>query len=333
MKKHLQFAAMALAAAPVLFAASSAAQAQAWPSKNLTVIVPLAAGTGMDLIARIYSERLQQALGRPVVVENRPGASLTLGAVAVSKGDTDGHLLAVAPASVFTSNPILKKSVPYDAKNDFVPISLYVKSPFILVAGEGLGVKTAQEFIALAKKRTAAGNPLSYASLGPGAVQHVSMEMLKLQHKVEITHVPYKSTPQAVQDIASGHVAAGFTEIGAALGLIRDGKLKALAVASGKELPALPGVKPISEVGGMPGFELESWHLLVAHAKTPRPVVERLQAEMRKIMSDKAVLERISKMGLLVNDGGSVDQINAFVANDAAKWAKFLRALKLEGTQ
>ena len=331
--KHLKFAAVALAAASALFGLSSSAQAQAWPSRNITIVVPLAAGTGMDLIARIYGERLQQALGRPVVIENRPGASLTLGAVAVSKGDTDGHLLAVAPASVFTSNPILKKSVPYDAEKDYVPISLYVKSPFILVAGEGLGVKTAQEFIALAKKRAAAGTPLSYASLGVGAVQHVSMEMLKITHNVEITHVPYKSTPQAVQDIASGHIAAGFTEIGAALGLIRDGKLKALAVASSKELPALPGVKPVAEVGGMPGFELESWHMLIAHSKTPAPVVERLQSEMRKIMGDKAVQERISKMGLIVNDGGSVDQIKAYVAAETKKWRSFLQTLKLEGTQ
>jgi len=330
--KHLLFAA-ALAAVPLALAPVTSAQAQAWPSRNITIVVPLAAGTGMDLIARIYGERLQQTLGRPVVIENRPGASLTLGAVAVSKGDTDGHLLAVAPASVFTSNPILKKSVPYDAEKDYVPISLYVKSPFILVTGEGLGVNTAQDFIALAKKRAAAGSPLSYASLGVGAVQHVSMEMLKITHKVEITHVPYKSTPQAVQDIASGHIAAGFTEIGAALGLIRDGKLKALAVASAKELNALPGVKPVAEVGGMPGFELESWHMLVAHSKTPAPVVERLQSEMRKIMSDQAVLERITKMGLIVNDGGSVEQIKAYVAAEAKKWRHFLQILKLEGTQ
>jgi hypothetical protein len=320
--------------AAVFGMASAPAQAQQnWPSQNITLVVPLAAGTGMDLISRIYAERLQQALGRPVVVENRPGASLTLGAVAVSKSEPDGYTLGVAAASVLTSNPILKKSVPYDADKDFMPIALYAKSPFVLAVGAGLGVSSVPEFIALAKKRQAAGNPLSYASLGPGAVQHVSMEMLKLQHDVEIMHVPYTSTPQAVQDIMSGHVAAGFTEIGAALGLINDGKLRALAVGSSKELPVLPNVKPVAEVGNMPGFELESWHILLTHAKTPRPIVERLQTEMRKIMADKSVQDRITNMGLVVNDGGSVEQINAFVSSETKKWTNFLRILKLEGTQ
>jgi len=146
-------------------------------------------------------------------------------------------------------------------------------------------------------------------------------------------HGPYTSTPQAVQDIMSGHVAAGFTEIGAALGLINDGKLRALAVGSSKELPVLPNVKPVAEVGNMPGFELESWHILLTNAKTPRPIVERLQTEMRKIMADKSVQDRITGMGLVVNDGGSVEQINAFVSSETKKWANFLRILKLEGTQ
>jgi len=330
--KLIAFAGAWLAASSLMIAAPAQAQ-QTWPSQNIMIVVPIAAGTGMDLIARIYGERLQQALGRPVVVENRPGASLTLGAVTVSKSEPDGYTLGVAPASVLTSNPILKKTVPYDAEKDFVPISLYAKSPFILTVGAGLGVTSVKEFVALAKQRQAAGNPLSYASLGPGAVQHVSMEMFKLQHNLEITHVPYTSTPQAVQDIMSGHVAAGFTEIGAALGLISDGKLRALAVGSSTELPVLPGVKPIAEVGDMAGFELESWHVLLANSKTPRPIVERLQAEMRKIMADKSVQDRISNMGLVVNDGGSVEQINAFVSAETNKWRRLLHTLKLEGTQ
>lgn len=312
---------------------AGAAQAQSWPTRNVTIIVPLAAGTGMDLIARLYSEKLQQALGRTVVVENRPGAALSLGATAVAKAGDDAHLFAIATTTVMVVNPILKKSVPYSPFKDFTPIALYVKSPFIMVVNPALKVNTVKEFVALAKQRAAENKPLSYASLGAGASQHLSMESLKMAHKVNIIHVPYKNTVQAVQDIAAGHVSAGFTEIGAALGLIRDGKLKALAVASAQELPALPGVKPLAEAADMPGFELVSWHVLLANVKTPKPVVERMHNEMKRIMADPAINARISKLGLLPSPTPSIDGINAYIKSEAENWGKVVRALKLEGTQ
>jgi tripartite-type tricarboxylate transporter receptor subunit TctC len=328
MKYHQILAGLALsviAVAPVA--------AQQYPTKNITLVVPLAAGTGMDLIARLYSEKLSQNLGRSVIIENRPGASLGLGAQAVAQAEPDGHTLGIATTTVMVVNPIMMKNLRYNPKTDFAPIALYVKSPFVFIASPSLGVKTVPEFIALARKREAEKNPLSYASLGVGASQHLSMEYLKQLYKVDILHVPYKSTPQAVGDIASGHVGAGFSEIGASLGLIRDGKLNALAVSSANSIPALPDVKPFAEAGNAPGFELVSWHILLAPAKTPRPIVERLHNEMKKIMADPEITKKISDMGLLPHTTPDFDGMNKYIESEAEKWGKVVRSLGLEGSQ
>lgn len=328
MKLTSIFAGVALAAAAALPAA-----AQSYPSKNITLVVPLAPGTGMDLIARMYSERLSANLGKAVVVENRPGASLGLGAQAVAQAEPDGHTLGIATTTVMVVNPVMIKNLRYDTKADFAPIAIYVKSPFVFITTPDLGVKTVPDFIALARKRAADKNPLSYASLGVGASQHLSMEYLKQLYKVDILHVPYKVTPQAVNDISAGHVSAGFHEIGASLGLIRDGKLNALAVSSAVPLPALPGVKPFAEAGNAPGFELVSWHILLAPAKTPRPIVERLHNEMKTIMADPAISKKIADMGLLPIEVQDFDNMNKYIASEAEKWGKVVRDLGLEGSQ
>lgn len=328
MKHHSIIAGLAFAAA-----VAAPATAQQYPTKNITLVVPLAAGAGMDLIARMYAEKLSASLGRTVVVENRPGASLGLGATAVAQAEPDGHTLGIATTTVMVVNPVLMKSLRYDPKKDFAPIAIYVKSPFVFISTPQLGPKTVTEYIALARKRQAEGNPLSYASMGPGASQHLSMEYLKQLFKVDILHVPYKVTTQAVGDIAAGHVSSGFHEIGASLGLIRDGKLNALAVSSAQELPALPGVKPFAEAGNAPGFELVSWHILLAPAKTPRPIVERLHNEMKTIMSDPAIKQKISTMGLLPFDTPDFDGMNKYIESEAEKWGKVVRDLGLEGSQ
>ncbi len=325
---------ISLAASLAMVAAWAApATAQQWPTKNITLIVPLGPGAGMDLIARLYSEKLSASLGKTVVVENRPGASLSLGATAVAQGEPDGHTLGIATTTVMVVNPVLMKQLRYNPKTDFAPIAIYVKSPFVFIASPKLGVKTVPDFIALAKKRQAENNPLSYASLGAGASQHLSMEYLKQLYKVDILHVPYKVTTQAVGDIASGHVSSGFSEIGAALGLIRDGQLNALAVSSSTELPALPGVKPFAEAGNAPGFELVSWHIMLAHAKTPRPIVDRLHNEMKTIMADPVLTQKISDMGLLPYTTPDFDGINKYIASEGEKWGKVVRDLGLEGSQ
>ncbi len=263
-----------LAVMSYLTAAPAKAQSPAWPSRNITIVLPLAAGSGMDTIVRLYADKLSPILGKPVVVESKPGAQQMIAASAVTKAEPDGHILAVLTSGSLAIGPTLFKELRTNPAKDFVPISLYVKSPFILVVTPSMPVRTAAEFIEHARKMKA--TPLSYTSLGPGSPQHLSMELIRSQFGAEMTHVPYRNTPQSILDVASGHVSSGFAEAGASLSLVREGKLRALAVSSAAELPVLPGVKPFAEAGNLAGFEAVSWHVLLAHASTPKPIVDRL---------------------------------------------------------
>ena len=188
------------AALPVVLAAQQAG-AQVWPARNVTIIVPLAAGTGMDTLVRLYSERLSQALGKPVLIDNRPGAALMLGVTALSKAAPDGYTLGVATAPAMAINPTLYKQVAYDVDKDFVPISLYVKSPFILVINPTLGPRNVQELIKYTKDNT---GKLSYSTPGSGAAQHLAVEFMKQKFGLDITHVPYKSTGAAHRGGSAG---------------------------------------------------------------------------------------------------------------------------------
>ena len=268
-------------AATALFLLAGLIPAQAqYPNRPVTIIVSLAAGSGMDVLVRLYADRLSQSLGKPVVVENRPGASLMLAANAVAQAQPDGHTLLVSTSSAMAINLTLFKQVSYEPDRDFIPISLYVKSPFILVVNPDLPVKTVPDLIKYVKENQ---GKLSYSSPGAGVAQHLSMEYMKNQFGLEITHVPYRSTPQSIQDIAAGHIALGWAEAGASIPLIKDGKLRALAVSSATRLPLLPDVPPLAEAAPAPGFEAVSWHMLLAPAKTPRDIVDKLHAEMKRI--------------------------------------------------
>jgi len=307
----------------------SAAPAQDYPNKPVTIILPLAAGSGLDIIARIYAEKLQEALGKPVIVENRPGAALMLATQMVATAPPDGYTLLVATSSAMAINPVLYKQINYDPAKGFIPISLYLKSPFILVVNPDLPAKNVRELIALAKQRT----DLNYSSPGAGVAQHLSMEFMKNRFGLEISHVPYRNTPQSILDIASGHVQLGFVEAGASLPLIKDGKLRPLAVSSAARLPILPDVPPFSEASGAQDFEAVSWHTLLAPAGTPRPIIDRLHNEMKRIMADPTVKERIANLGLVPTDTPSVEGITTYLAEERAKWGALVRKLGLEGTQ
>jgi tripartite-type tricarboxylate transporter receptor subunit TctC len=318
-------AALALAAA--LSAAPAAAQT--YPTKTVTIVVPLAAGTGMDTVARLYGEKLQTALGRPVVVENKPGAALALGASAIATAAPDGHTIGVLTSGPLAIGPALYKKIAYDPRKDFAPISLYVKSPLVLVVNPALPIKSVPDLIKYAK---ASAKPLTYSTPGAGAFRHLSTEFMAQRSGLKFTHVPYKSTPQSVQDIAAGHVDFGFAEAGASLPLVRGGKLRALAVSSTTPLPTLPDVPPFATAGNAPGFEAVSWHALLAPAATPKAVVERLHKEMSKIMSDAEMQKRAANVGLLPINPPSLAETQAYITAEQEKWGKLVRSLGLAGS-
>jgi tripartite-type tricarboxylate transporter receptor subunit TctC len=318
-----------LAATIAAVAAGAPAQAQDYPARPVTIVVPLAAGSGMDSLVRLYAEKLQVALGKPVVVDNRPGAALMLAAAAVATAPADGYTLLVSTSSAMAINPVLYKKVNYDHVKDFVPISFYVKSPFILVVNPDLPAKSVPELIKHIKDSK---SPLSYSSPGAGVAQHLSIEYMKKRFDLDITHVPYKNTPQSIQDIAAGHVQLGFAEAGASLPLIRDGKLRALAVSATTRIPSLPDVPPFAEAAGAPDFEAVSWHILFAPAATPKPIIERLHAEMKKIMADPEMIKLTEKIGLLPVDSPNIDGIQKYLASEREKWGSLVKQLGLDGS-
>ena len=308
----------------------SPAHAQGYPTKPISIVLPLAAGTGMDTIVRLYGERLSQSLGKPIVVENRPGASMMMATSAVAVAPPDGYTLLVATSGAMAVNPVLFKQVTYDPERDFVPIAFYVKSPFVLVVNPSLPVRSVPELIKHLKESP---TPLSYSTPGAGLAQHLSMEFMKQRFGLEITHVPYRNTPQSIADIAAGHVQLGFAEVGASLPLIQDGKIRALAVSSATRLPMLPDVPPFAEAAGAPDFEAVSWHILLAPAKTPREIVDKLHAEMKRIMASPDVKEKIATLGLIPLDTPFVEEISRYMKAEQEKWGTLVKKLGLEATQ
>jgi tripartite-type tricarboxylate transporter receptor subunit TctC len=320
---------LALSLAAFGLSASAHAQ-QGYPSRNLNLIVSIGAGTGMDVLARLYAEKLSAALGRPVVVENKPGAATMLAATQVAQSPPDGHTLVVLTSSALAINQALYKQINYSPENDFTPISLYVKSPLILVVNPALPPKTALEFIAYAKQ---ASPPMSYVSVGAGGFQHISMEFAKQRFNFQANHVPYRNTGQSVADLIAGHVQTGFVEAGASIPSIKDGKLRALAVSSATRLPLLPEVPPFAEAAGAPDFEAVSWHALMVPSKTPKDVVDRLHAEMKKIMGEPDMKKKAADIGLIPFDTPSVEGINDYIKSERAKWGALVDKIGLRGTQ
>ena len=309
--------------------ASVPARAEDYPSRTITIVVSLAAGSGMDVITRLYAEKLSEAFGKPVIVENKPGAATTLAANHVANAPPDGYTLVVLTSIALSINPTLFKQLNYDPQ-DFMPISLYVKSPFVLVIDPSLSAKTLSEFVELAKK---ANPPLNYASIGAGSVQHMSMEFAKKRLGFDATHVPYRSTPQSVTDLMGGHVAASFLEAGLSIPLIKEGKLRALAVSSAQRLPLLPDVPPFAEASGAADYEGVSWHMLLVPSKTPQPIIDRLHTEMKRIMEAPEMRAKIAALGLIPNDSPSIEDMRSYIQSERLKWGAMVKQLGLEGSQ
>jgi tripartite-type tricarboxylate transporter receptor subunit TctC len=329
----LRFPGRCIVAALFLIAVCSLrpAAAQPFPTRPVTIIVPLAAGTGMDTIVRLYGDELSRSLGQAVVVDNRPGAATMIGTDAVAKASPDGYTLLVATSSAMAINPVLYKKIAYDPVKDFVPIAFYVKSPFILVVNPELPVKSVPELIKYAREKS--GNPLTFSSPGAGVAHHLSGEYMKQKFGIEMTHVPYRNTGQSITDIAAGHVSLGFAEAGASVPLIKDGKLRALAVSASTRLPLLPDVPPFSEAANAPDFEAVSWHILFAPSATPRNIVDKLHTEMKRIMAVPAMQKHMSDLGLIPFDSPSIEGITTYLASERQKWGALVKKLGLEGSQ
>jgi tripartite-type tricarboxylate transporter receptor subunit TctC len=263
------------------------------------------------------------------VIENRPGGGTVTAAMSVLKAPADGHTLMVTPSGTLATNPTIYKSLPYDPIKDFIPVALYCKVPFVLVVNPSLPVKSIPELIKYAKD-----NPgkLSFASTGVGTVPHLAGEILKTMAGIEITHVPYRGTPPALNDVIGGHVHMFFSDTALAPPLLAEGKIRALGISSLTRAGVLPGVPTIAEAG-LPGFEAVSWHLIVAPGGTPRPIVEKIHAELRTVTTAPDIHQQMVTMGLIPLDTPSVDELQRFVVSEISSWGKVVRQVGIAGTE
>jgi tripartite-type tricarboxylate transporter receptor subunit TctC len=298
--------------------------AQVYPTKPIRVVVALPPGGSIDLTARIVSERLQAGLGRPAVVDNRPGAGGSIATEIVARSAPDGHTLLVTSAA-HAINPSFHPKLPYDPIADFAPVALMTAVHFALVVHPSLPAATVKEFIAVAKAKPGA---ITYASAGNGQSQHLAMELLKSMARVDLAHVPYKGAGQFVPALVSGEVVSVIGAINSLLPHVQTGKLRLLAMAGNRRAPLLPDVPTIAEAA-LPGFALDSWCGLLVPAGTARPVIDRLHAEIAKALSDPQVTGKLAPQGIEVITS-TPEEFQARIKADLVKWAKVVKDAKIK---
>ena len=281
-----------LIAAAAVFAVASATAQAAYPSKVIKIVVPFTAGSATDIMARIVGEKLSTTLGQAVVVENRPGAGGTLGASQVAKSEPDGYTLLVVSTG-HVVNPALYANLNYETLGDFAGVTPLAALPSVLVVGAGSPIKNVAELIATAKAKP---GQLNYASAGVGSATHVNAEKFRAQANIQVTHIPFKGTPETIVETSSGRVDFMFTPVLASIPSIRDNRMRAIAVSTAKRSSALPDVPTVAEAG-LPGFVFDFWIGMLAPAKTPRAIVNKLNAEVRNILQQPDVKDRLSKLG------------------------------------
>ncbi len=297
--------------------ASNSAMAQAYPNKPIRLVVTFPTGGAPDILARLFSEKAQ--LGQPVVIDNKPGAGGNIGSDIVAKSPGDGHTLVMGTVGTHSINGALYEKMPYDMVKNFTPISLIASAPNLLVVNNDLPVKTVPELIAYMKANP---NKLSYASPGIGTSVHMSGELFKSMTSTSMTHVPYKGRQFYVPDLLGGSVQLVFDNMPSALPLAKEGKIRAIAQTTAKRSSAAPDVPTVAE--SLPGFEAITWFAMFAPANTPKPVIDRLNAEVLRVFKLPDVAERLKTLGLEAVLS-SPDELAKYQATEIVKWAKVVK--------
>lgn len=307
------------ACAALMLSAAFGAAAAEYPSKTIKWVVPFPPGGAMDVMARTLGEKLAQSMKQPVIIENRAGAGGVIGSGIVAKSDPDGHTMMIVSIG-HAVNPSLYSKVPYDAVKDFQPVSLVGIVPNILVVNPAVKATSVKDLIALAK---AEPGKLSYASAGTGTTVHLAAELFASMAGVDIMHVPYKGSSPAVTDLISGQVNMMFDSISSAKPFIESGKLKALAVTTSKRSSLFPNVPTVAEAG-LKAYELSGWYAVFVPAKTPKPIVDRLNSELLKALKQPEVRQRFASIGAEVV-GSSPDELARYLKSETARWAKVVQ--------
>lgn len=303
----------------------SLAHGQSYPNKPIRLIVPFPPGGGNDVIARVVAQKLSERLGQQVIVDNRAGANGIVGLQALMQSPPDGYTLAVGAAGPLAVNPSLYDKLPYDPLKDFSPITNMVNYPLLLVVHPSVPAKSTQDLVNLAKAKP---KQLYFASPGSGNSGHLAGELLNSMANVQTVHVPYKGQGPALSDLISGQVQMLYSSIPSVLPQVKSGQLNALAVGSAKRVPSLPDIPTISE-SGVPGYEAYSWVGMVAPAKTPKDIVNRLNREIVDILKQKDVSEKLNQQGALPV-GDTPEQFSAYIKAEIEKWGAVVRTANIK---
>jgi tripartite-type tricarboxylate transporter receptor subunit TctC len=312
---------IAAVAAALVLTGAGAADAQDFPTRPIRLVVPFTPAGATDILARIVAQNLTSSLGQQVIVDNRPGAAGNVGTDLVAKSPADGYTLLMSTVSTHGINPTLYKKLPYDPVKDFQAVTLVALVPNVLEVNPQVPAKTVKELIDLAKKSP---GKLNFASSGSGTSIHMSGELFKLMTGADIVHVPYKGSAPALTDLMGGQVDLMFDNLPASIGFIKGGKLRPLAVTTKHRAAALPDV-PTMEEAGVPGYEATSWFGILAPAGTPRPIVDKLNAEIGKGLKTEQAKATLAEQGAEASGAGP-DEFSAFIKAEIQKWAKVIEA-------
>jgi len=291
-----------------------------YPSKAVKVVVPFTPGSATDILGRVVADQLSKSLGQPFVVENKPGAGGIIGTEAAKNAAPDGYTLAMAGSGPFGINPAVYAKLPYDPVRDFEPIANIALTPQTIVVGTSTPYRSLEDFVAAARAKPGA---IDYGSLGNGSTSHLTMEALQAAAGIKLNHVPFKGAAEAQAQIIGGNIAAMSDTIPGLLGHLKSGKLRALGVASAQRSPFAPDVPTIAEQG-YPGFESVGWIGLAAPARTPAAILDRLNAEVAKMLANPQVKERLVTLAFMPV-GGSREQFGAFMKAEIAKWSRLAK--------
>ena len=317
-----------LAVLPALLLAAGV-YAQTHPARPVSLIVPFPAGGSTDWLARMLGQKLEQRLKAPFVVENRPGGANVIAAVSVAKAAPDGHTLLMTTSTTMAINVSVFKNLAYDPVKDFIPVGLVSNVPFVLVVNPALPVKSIADLVKHAKSKPGG---LDYASTGPGSAANLYAVVLKNELKIAMVPIPYKGNAPGLQDTIAGHVSVMFSDVLSALPHIRSGKLRALGVSTRERVPAAPELPTLHEAG-VPGYDASAWQMIVAPAKTPTEIVERLNAELNAIVREPAVNRDINGRGHIAVVTAPVAELQRFVQAEIARWAKVVEDAGAKGTE
>jgi tripartite-type tricarboxylate transporter receptor subunit TctC len=310
-----------------------AARAEDYPTHNVTILVPFAAGGGTDVVARAYARVLEKKYGKTFVIENRPGGGTTIAATATARATPDGYTLMQGTSGTMSMNPTIFKHLSYQPLKTLVPVSLIAGVPFVLTVNPALPVHSVAELVALAKKRSAEGKPLTYGSGGVGAFHHLCAELFSSLTGIKMIHVPYRGSAPSTTALIAGQIDVLFVDLGPMLPQIKAGKARALGITSDRTFPSAPDIKPLAEVGLPSWPNTVAWQILLAPGGTPKPILEKLNKDVNAAVQSPEMKGPLERLGMIGLGDKSLKQLDDYVASETVRWSKVIKNANLAGTQ